>query len=345
VELKKMGITPKVLNAKNDELEAHIIEQAGALNTITVSTNMAGRGTDIKLGGAHEIDRAKVVELGGLYIIGTSIYESHRIDKQLRGRAGRQGDPGLSQFFISLEDDLIVRYGVDNVLHPKYTLVNQESPITNTKILNGIEHLRRIVRGKNMNLRQWLLRYAYIIEQQKAIVQNRRMEILLGTIPPSRIAENAFEIYSKLSNVISEDEIRNLEKRTTLFYIDKCWSDYLDYMLDVRDISYFAILRGKVPSNTFETEAVESFKDFQERVEQSILSEFKTLEVTMEGIEALKERMSAPSSTWTYLLKDNSFDGSLAISLNSMGFTAFAIIFMWPIMLITRIYEYYKKKQ
>jgi preprotein translocase subunit SecA len=344
-ELKKLGITPEVLNAKNDELEAHIIEQAAARGMVTVSTNMAGRGTDIKLGGAHEVDRDKVVELGGLYIIGTSIYESHRIDKQLRGRAARQGDPGLSQFFISLEDDLIVKYGVENVLPRNFKLVNQDNPITNTKILNGIEHLRRIVRGKNLNLRQWLMRYSYIIEQQKAIVQNRRMEILLEVVTSNKIKEKEVEIYLKLKQLLSENEIRELEKQVTLFYIDKCWSDYLDYMLDIRDVSYLAVLRGGIPANTFEAEAVKSFVDFQDRVEQGILTEFKTLEITLEGINALKERMAAPSSTWTYLLKDNSFDGSLAVSINSVGFTAFAIIYMWPVMLITMIFEQFKKNQ
>ncbi len=106
----------RVLNAKNDELEASIIADAGAPGAITISTNMAGRGTDIKLGGADERERDRVVALGGLYVIGTNRHESLRIDRQLRGRAGRQGDPGSSRFFVSLEDPLIRRYGVDKLV-------------------------------------------------------------------------------------------------------------------------------------------------------------------------------------------------------------------------------------
>ena len=101
-----------MLNAKNDAEEAAIVARAGAFGAVTISTNMAGRGTDIRLGGEREADRDRVAALGGLYVIGTNRHESRRVDLQLRGRAGRQGDPGESRFFVSLEDDLLVRYGI-----------------------------------------------------------------------------------------------------------------------------------------------------------------------------------------------------------------------------------------
>ena len=106
----------QVLNAKNDAEEASIVARAGALGAVTISTNMAGRGTDIRLGGEDETDRERVAALGGLYVIGTNRHESRRVDLQLRGRAGRQGDPGESRFFVSLEDDLFVRYGIQGVI-------------------------------------------------------------------------------------------------------------------------------------------------------------------------------------------------------------------------------------
>ena len=112
------GVPCRVLNAKNDEAEAAIIAEAGGIGAVTISTNMAGRGTDIRLGGAEEADRERVVALGGLYVIGTNRHESRRIDDQLRGRAGRQGDPGSSRFFISLGDPLMVRFGIDSLLPP-----------------------------------------------------------------------------------------------------------------------------------------------------------------------------------------------------------------------------------
>lgn len=343
-KIKEVGIKSQVLNAKNDEYEAHIVEQAGALNAVTVSTNMAGRGTDIKLGGLNEIDRDKVVELGGLYIVGTNIYESHRIDKQLRGRAGRQGDPGLSKFFISLEDDLIIKYGVENVIPENMEIKLGDEPITDKKILEGIEHLRRIVNGKNLNLRHWLWRYSYIIERQKILVQNRRMEILLDISPSSIIAEKSPELYGNLSLIIDKSVLQYLEKQTALFYIDNCWSEYLEYILDVRDISYLAVLKGRNAIDTFEAEAVNSFMNFQDRVELKIISEFKNLEPTKEGIISLLERMVSPPSTFTYLLKENSYDGSLAISLNRGGFTSLAIMFVWPLIILKRIYNFLKGK-
>lgn len=123
--LEEVGIRCQVLNAKNDELEAHIIEKAGVLGAVTVSTNMAGRGVDILLGGPQGHDKEKIKELGGLYVIGTNLHETVRIDKQLKGRAGRQGDPGMTRFFVSLEDDLMVKYGLENMLpkgfYPKKT--------------------------------------------------------------------------------------------------------------------------------------------------------------------------------------------------------------------------------
>jgi preprotein translocase subunit SecA len=343
-ELKRMKVESQVLNAKNDEREAHIIEQAGALSAVTVSTNMAGRGTDIKLGGLNEYDHEKVVELGGLYIIGTNIYESHRIDKQLRGRAGRQGDPGLSKFFISLEDDLIIKYGVENVIPEGKELKKQEEPINNIDILDGIEHLRRIVQGKNLDLRQWLWRYSYIIEKQIILVQNRRMEILLDITPSCVLAEKEPELYGSLSSVIEKDTMQYLEKKTALFYIDNSWSDYLEYILDIRDISYMAVLKGRNPIDTFEAEAVKTFSDFEDRVAMHIISEFKKLEPTQEGILALLKRMDSPPSTFTYLLKENSYDGSLALKLNRAGVTSFALMFAAPFLLLKRLFNFLKNK-
>ncbi|MCP4012183.1 MAG: accessory Sec system translocase SecA2, partial [Phycisphaeraceae bacterium] len=113
VALLDAGVTARVLNARTDEVEARIVAEAGTIGAVTISTNMAGRGTDIRLGGPREEQRDAIMALGGLYVIGPNRHESVRIDRQLRGRAGRQGDPGTSRFFVSLEDDLLRRFGVD----------------------------------------------------------------------------------------------------------------------------------------------------------------------------------------------------------------------------------------
>ena len=123
------GVTCQVLNAKNDAMEARVIARAGARGAVTISTNMAGRGTDIRLGGEDEAEREHVAALGGLYVIGTNRHESRRVDLQLRGRAGRQGDPGESRFFVSLDDDLLVRYGIDALIAGRVVTDRRDQPI------------------------------------------------------------------------------------------------------------------------------------------------------------------------------------------------------------------------
>jgi preprotein translocase subunit SecA len=158
--LRAAGIPHSVLNARNDEQEAEIIAQAGALGAVTISTNMAGRGTDILLGGNPPRDRGKVVELGGLYVIGTTRHEARRIDNQLRGRAGRQGDPGASRFFISLEDELLVRFGV--AANP------------------DVDSVQRTAESQNLEIRQTLWKYESVIEHHRREVHALRREFLLS---------------------------------------------------------------------------------------------------------------------------------------------------------------------
>ena len=183
-----VGIPHQVLNAKNDELEASIIICAGQRGAITISTNMAGRGTDIELGEG-------VAELGGLYVIGTNKHESRRIDGQLRGRAGRQGDPGSSRFLVSLEDDLMVKFGD---LNPKFS--------------NDPNTLQRLVEGQNLDLRMFIQRYEMPIEGQRHRIQTQRQSLLTG-------------------EAVSESELARL---VALRAIDDLWADYLARIAELR---------------------------------------------------------------------------------------------------------------
>ena len=170
--LKKEGLKHEVLNAKNHEREAEIIAKAGQKGAITIATNMAGRGTDIKLGEG-------VVELGGLCVIGTERHESRRIDNQLRGRSGRQGDPGLSQFFVSFDDDLMRRFGTDKI---KEMLIKvgfgDEQAIRSKMFTKSIEQAQRKVEGNNYDTRKSLLDYDNVMNEQREIIYSRRNEIL-----------------------------------------------------------------------------------------------------------------------------------------------------------------------
>ena len=172
--LHEKSVNCEVLNAKRDEFEAQIVSEAGKLGAVTISTNMAGRGTDIRLGGSDEIEKQKVVDLGGLYVIGTNKHESQRIDKQLRGRAGRQGDPGSSCFFISLDDNLFVKYRLQELL-PKVVLEgNQKGEIDDKYVRKEVNRVQRIVEGQNLEIKKTLNRYSSIVEQQRKILFTRR---------------------------------------------------------------------------------------------------------------------------------------------------------------------------
>ena len=187
--LTKKGIKHEVLNAKNHAREAEIIAKAGEKGSVTIATNMAGRGTDIKLGEG-------VRELGGLCVIGTERHESRRIDNQLRGRAGRQGDPGVSQFFVSLEDDLMVRFGTDRIKALMQTAGFDEQAIRSKVFTSSIEGAQKRVEGNNFDIRKHLLQYDNVMNEHREIIYRKRNEIL----DQESIHENVLENLKKYVN-------------------------------------------------------------------------------------------------------------------------------------------------
>ncbi|WP_068777462.1 preprotein translocase subunit SecA [Paenibacillus sp. FJAT-26967] len=170
--LKKKGVQHKVLNAKYHAEEAEIVSRAGQAGAVTIATNMAGRGTDIVLGG-------EVHDLGGLHIIGTERHESRRIDNQLRGRAGRQGDPGSSQFYLSLGDELMKRFGAENIMSMMDRLgMEEDQPIESKLITRAIESAQKRVEGNNFDMRKVVLQYDDVMNQQREIIYKQRREVL-----------------------------------------------------------------------------------------------------------------------------------------------------------------------
>ena len=179
--MAREGLRPEMLNAKNHLKEAQIIAQAGRRGAITLATNMAGRGVDIILGGnpPDKAEQEAVRELGGLHVIGTERHESRRIDNQLRGRAGRQGDPGSSQFYVSTDDDLMRIFGGDRMKSLMNTLkVPADMPIENKIISNSIESAQKKVEGNNFDMRKHLVEYDDVINKQRTAIYNRRREII-----------------------------------------------------------------------------------------------------------------------------------------------------------------------
>lgn len=172
--LKRKGIPHEVLNAKHHDKEAEIISKAGQMNAVTISTNMAGRGTDIVLGDG-------VVELGGLHVIGTERHESRRIDNQLRGRSGRQGDMGSSRFYISLEDDLMKLFGSDKLLGLVETLgMEEDMPIEHNLLSKSIENAQKRVEARNFDIRKHVLQYDNVMNKQREVIYAQRRQVLMG---------------------------------------------------------------------------------------------------------------------------------------------------------------------
>ncbi|SFM22624.1 preprotein translocase subunit SecA [Gracilibacillus orientalis] len=170
--LKKSGVKHNVLNAKNHYREAEIIENAGQKHAVTIATNMAGRGTDIKLGDG-------VTELGGLSVIGTERHESRRIDNQLRGRSGRQGDPGVTQFYLSMEDELMRRFGSDNMKNMMERLgMDDTQPIESKMVSRAVESAQKRVEGNNFDARKTVLSYDDVLRQQREIIYKQRFDVI-----------------------------------------------------------------------------------------------------------------------------------------------------------------------
>jgi preprotein translocase subunit SecA len=199
VKLKKRGIKHTVLNAKNHEKEAEIVSMAGQPGAVTISTNMAGRGTDIVLGDG-------VVELGGLHILGTERHESRRIDNQLRGRSGRQGDPGSSRFYLSLEDDLLRIFGGERISGIMDKLGMEEGePIEHNLISKAIENAQSKVEGHNFDIRKQLLEYDDVMNQQREVIYRHRREALDGKNLKSAIEEMILEKSEEIAGEFAEE--------------------------------------------------------------------------------------------------------------------------------------------
>lgn len=170
--LKKKRIEHNVLNAKNHANEAKIIEKAGQKNAVTIATNMAGRGTDIKLGEG-------VPELGGLFVLGTERNESRRIDNQLRGRSGRQGDPGMSQFFLSMEDTLMRRFAKEQMQNTLQKMgMEDDEPLESKVVTRIVEYSQKRVEGHNFDARKQILQYDDVMREQRDIIYKQRMDVL-----------------------------------------------------------------------------------------------------------------------------------------------------------------------
>jgi preprotein translocase subunit SecA len=245
--LGREGVPHKVLNAKNHEEEGAIIAQAGAFGSVTIATNMAGRGVDIALGGNPSIEEEKqrIRDLGGLHIIGTERHEARRIDNQLRGRGGRQGDPGTTQFFVSLEDDVIRIFGGDRIkgMMERFNFP-EDMPIENSFISGSIESAQSKIEGAHFDSRKHTLEYDDVLNKHREVIYKKRVDIIEGAAK-GVLKEEIFgsienfghskEDYEKKEQEIGAEQMRQVEKVFALKILDMLWTEHLENMESLRD--------------------------------------------------------------------------------------------------------------
>lgn len=341
------GVHCRILNAKNDEAEASVIARAGEPGAVTISTNMAGRGTDIKLGGVDEAERERVLALGGLIVIGTNQHESVRIDHQLRGRAGRQGDPGASRFYLSLEDKLMMRFGIDTLIPKQSWPIVGDAPIEHSAIRKEVERVQRIVEGQNFEIRQTLWKYAQLMEAQRQKIQDWRSRILEGTEELTLIEKHLPRKFAEFVQVVGLKRLREVERILTLHHIDLCWSAHLARASQLREGIHLVGIGGMNPINEFQKQLASLFWNLLEEIEAETLVSLSRLELDEQGISLDEQIKNGPSSTWTYLINDQALTDlqSVLFGPGSSAYAAGAVLMAWPLLLAWGLWYRWKRKK
>jgi preprotein translocase subunit SecA len=336
-------VRAEVLNARNDEREAAIITEAGRQGAVTISTNMAGRGVDIKLAGYDasrgEADPAgrraeyeRVMSLGGLYVIGTDRHESRRVDDQLRGRSGRQGEPGSSRFFISIEDPLFERFGVWEFLPRSCRDAAMQGagnpdpgPITDRRVLSEVDRAQSIIEAQNHQIRRMLRKYSTLVELDRRRVRRLRDSALRGgELPPA------------VEAACTVEGIRPRVIQAFLCRLDRFWADHLAYVEDVREGIHLERYAGRDPGLEYINRVGRAFETGLAEVEEAVAADCAALENDPDGGTLEKAALERPSSTWTYQIDDTvpvSFNLSM-IATSNIGAAALGAL---PLLVVTGI--------
>jgi preprotein translocase subunit SecA len=334
--LRREHVKCRVLNARHDAREALIVSRAGTPGAVTISTNMAGRGTDIVLGAGDAGARDRVTALGGLYVLGTNRHESRRVDDQLRGRSGRQGDPGSSRFFVSLEDDLIRRYGVLDLIPRGHRPESRPGPVEDPAVRESIARAQRVIEGQNFEIRKTLWRYSAMVEEQRQMMARQRESLLRGSDELSIGEEGAPEHHERLTREVGAHELRDAERQLALVLLDRRWSEHLALIDDIREGIHLQRYAGRQPITEFQRQIIDAYSTMVEGWQDEVLETFLRLRSVGGRIDLDAEGLRRPTSTWTYLVNDNPLP-SFALRLIAQGnagvsvATAMLAIMYWPV--------------
>ncbi len=303
---KQAGIPHEVLNAKNHEREGEIIAQAGRRGAVTIATNMAGRGVDIKLGGnpATDEEYAVVKKLGGLYVLGTERHEARRIDNQLRGRAGRQGDPGETQFFVSLEDSLMRVFASDLVKRVMGTFgIPEDEPIYNSMITRSLERAQTKIEEFNFDARKHVLAYDDVLNVQRASVYGQRRALLTGDrLAIEQALEKITRAHPELATVITEKRTQygdeaffDAARRIMLQTIDFLWVDHLEAMEYLRSSVNLRAYGQRDPLVEYKKEGLRMFQVMESSYLEHVAHMLPQL--TKREERALQDKEVVPQAT------------------------------------------------
>jgi len=304
--LTKEGVPHETLNAKNHEHEGEIIAQAGRKGKVTIATNMAGRGVDIKLGGSPIVkeEYEAVKELGGLYVMGTERHEARRIDNQLRGRAGRQGDPGETQFFVSLDDHLMRVFGNNEMIRGAMARATtaEDEPIQLGMISNALERAQKQIEGFNFDARKKILAYDDVLNHQRQSIYEQRRKYLEA----DREAIDAFldaltkhtaEIEATIldkKELLGEDEFYTVVRRMLMQTIDFFWLEHLEIMEYMRSSVNLRAYGQRDPLIEYRKEGLHMYRALEANIEERALEQLSQLGVG--AFEGEQERMKAASA-------------------------------------------------
>lgn len=298
-ELKTLGITCSVLNAKNDAEEAAVIANAGKRKAVTISTNMAGRGVDIKLGGEDGADKSFVEEAGGLLVIIVSMRESERMTLQLRGRSGRQGDVGESRFFVSLDEDIMIKNDLKKLCGKHYPSAKTSGMLADKTLIKEAQRVQRISEGDTFDDRVKLMKYTLIGEKHREITFSRRTSLLLGTHDSGMWKKSP--LYEKAVGKFGEEQLCALENKVLAALLNEFHSDYLDYTAYLREGIHLTQIAGRNPAEEYNI----ACEDYYESAAESIPERMEEKLADVLECERIEDyKIETPTKIYTYLLND-----------------------------------------
>lgn len=314
--LAAQHVTAEVLNAKNDEREAELIAAAGLEGAVTVSTQMAGRGVDIKLGGGKDDEHDQVADLGGLLVIGYGRYHTRRLDDQLRGRAGRQGDPGSSVIFVSLDEDPTTA-----AIELRDDDADDDGMINTSHVHTEVDRAQRVAEGALLDTHRNSWNYSQQLDAQRNNVLAYRDRVLRDTVAADELSRRCATKWQQLvdEDEIDEETVRAAAREVLLHRIDQDWSEHLAFTSDLREGIHLRALGRETPLMAFHSATTDAFRRLRDGLLDRAAETFEQAVITEDGLDADATGLQQPSATWTYMVDDNPFGSGADRFLDAIG--------------------------